>query len=252
MVLRKTKRLSATKLTSSPPSTITPPRADPSVEPPSADAARFESALSAFTSEGTLSIGLLKEILTRPTAGSSAPLSIEEADALVREMLDEGVDLLAGERLLAGECASTWADAAKGPTPLNALMESIGEGIATQVVAALEAGADPNGVDDVELRWTASAASAAALPLVRVGYSQGEAAAAHSVKALLGAGPTTCNRATHDALTPALWCVLLGRTSLLATLQAGGADLDLALPQAGSRTPLYQASDLLRMHMDAP
>ena len=152
----------------------------------------------------------------------------------------------------AGECASTWADAAKGPTPLNALMESIGEGIATQVVAALEAGADPNGVDDVELRWTASAASAAALPLVRVGYSQGEAAAAHSVKALLGAGPTTCNRATHDALTPALWCVLLGRTSLLATLQAGGADLDLALPQAGSRTPLYQASDLLRMHMDAP
>ena len=48
-------------------------------------------------------------------------------------------------------------------------------------------------------------------------------------------------------MTPALWCVQLGRTSLLAVLQMAGANLDMTVGvQPGrlraARTPLYQAA----------
>ena len=213
-----------------------------------AELQRFGSALKEFTdAKGTISIEELKGVLMRPAEGGNA-MSDEDSDICISHMLEEGIDVLAGYRVNASECAQLFEKATRGPSPLTRLMMAISDGIERNVHEALEAGADPNGVDEVELKWTAEAASATALPLLRIGHSQGEAAAATSATRLLDASPTTCKRTTHDTMTPALWCVQLGRTSLLAVLQMAGANLDMTVGRAAkggcepARTPLYQAA----------
>ena len=116
-------------------------------------------------------------------------------DICISHMLEEGIDVLAGYRVNASECAQLLRRY-RGPSPLTRLMMAISDGI-ENVHEALEPA-------PTRTAWTRSAemdggGGVRPHPLLRIGHSQGEAAAATSATRLLDASPTTCGarRATR-------------------------------------------------------
>ena len=76
------------------------PNAAGPTAPAAADNHGFAAAFKEFTdANGTLSINELKQVLMRPAEGGSA-MSDEDSDVLIRCMLEEGIDVLAGLSLI--------------------------------------------------------------------------------------------------------------------------------------------------------